>query len=253
MALMATHGEIRPMPTGAIFADTLAEPASVYKWLDWLEPRLAFPVYRVSQGEGLALDALLIRKRKDGEGSWVPSAIPHYTINGDGSNGHGPRQCTQDFKIAPLLREIRRLLRQHGAREATSWIGLSLEEVYRMKPSRVSYCTNIWPLIERGFRRDDCLRWMKRNGYPEPPRSACVFCPYHSDQEWRRLKDEEPLEFQKAVDFERAYGLAKMQTVGMRPFLHASRVPLAEVDFSTDLERGQLSLWANECEGMCGV
>lgn len=34
MALMAAHGEITPMPDAAIFADTQAEPASVYKWLD---------------------------------------------------------------------------------------------------------------------------------------------------------------------------------------------------------------------------
>jgi len=37
MALMAAAGEITPMPTAAIFADTQDEPASVYRWLDWLE------------------------------------------------------------------------------------------------------------------------------------------------------------------------------------------------------------------------
>ena len=43
------------------------------------------------------------------------------------------------------------------------------------------------------------------------------------------------------------------------PFLHPSLVPLDQVDFRTDIERGQLSLWldeqsfGNECEGMCGV
>lgn len=35
LALMAAAGEITPMPQAAIFADTQAEPASVYKWLDW--------------------------------------------------------------------------------------------------------------------------------------------------------------------------------------------------------------------------
>ena len=50
MALMAAHGEITPMPVAAIFADTQAEPTSVYRWLDWLEKQLPFPVYRVSQG-----------------------------------------------------------------------------------------------------------------------------------------------------------------------------------------------------------
>lgn len=47
MALMAAAGEITPMPDCAIFADTQAEPKSVYKWLDWLEGQLPFPVIRV--------------------------------------------------------------------------------------------------------------------------------------------------------------------------------------------------------------
>ena len=50
LALMAAHGEITPMPDCAIFADTMGEPAEVYKWLDWLEKQLPFPVYRVTAG-----------------------------------------------------------------------------------------------------------------------------------------------------------------------------------------------------------
>lgn len=50
LALMAVHGEITPMPDAAIFADTQAEPQSVYKWLDWLEMQLPFPVHRVTKG-----------------------------------------------------------------------------------------------------------------------------------------------------------------------------------------------------------
>lgn len=36
-------------------------------------------------------------------------------------------------------------------------------------------------------------------------------------------------------------------------FMHAKRIPLGQVDFSTLEERGQLNLFINECEGMCGV
>ncbi|MBK8468120.1 MAG: hypothetical protein IPL32_20085 [Chloracidobacterium sp.] len=42
MALMAAHGEITPIPDCAIFADTQAEPQSVYTWLDWLEKSCHF-------------------------------------------------------------------------------------------------------------------------------------------------------------------------------------------------------------------
>ena len=53
MALMAAHGEITPMPDCAIFADTGAEPRKVYEWLDWLEKKLPYPVYRVMHKTGL--------------------------------------------------------------------------------------------------------------------------------------------------------------------------------------------------------
>ena len=60
LALMAAAGEITPMPKCAIFADTQAEPASVYRWLDWLEKQLPFPVHRVTKGN-LEADALKMR------------------------------------------------------------------------------------------------------------------------------------------------------------------------------------------------
>jgi hypothetical protein len=52
------------MPDGAIFADIQAEPASVYKWLDWLETQLPFPLYRVTKGS-LSEAALDLRERAE--------------------------------------------------------------------------------------------------------------------------------------------------------------------------------------------
>jgi hypothetical protein len=252
MALMAARGEISPKPHAAIFADTQAEPQIVYRWLDWLEKPLPFPVYRVTQGS-LEEDTLRVRTRKDGKGTWVPSGIPAYTTNAGGSKGQMPRQCTHDFKLSPFRREVRRLMKEVGVKSAVSWIGISLDEVDRMRPSGVRYLTNRWPLVDLRMTRNDCLRWMARHGYPKPPRSACVFCPYRNDAEWRYLRDQEPQEFQRAVDFEGKWRAAKQQTLAptvYNLFLHASRVPLPEVDFS---DGEQLNLFRNECEGMCGV
>jgi hypothetical protein len=36
-------------------------------------------------------------------------------------------------------------------------------------------------------------------------------------------------------------------------WVHRSMVPLGQVDLRTDAELGQLDLFLNECEGMCGV
>lgn len=249
MALMAAAGEITPMPTCAIFADTGDEPISVYQWLEWLKKRLPFPVYQVSAGV-LSEAATKVHISKKSKHGYLKPGLPVF-FRGD-TFGMGTRQCTLDHKIEPIRKKLREI---RGNSRVIQWIGISLDEIYRMKPSRDSWCENIWPLVDKRMNRNDCLRWMKGCGYPTPPRSACVYCPYHSDAEWARLKTEEPLEFDKAVDFEQRLQFAASKASSMRsvPFLHRSCKPISQVDFSTEEERGQLNMFNNECEGICGV
>jgi hypothetical protein len=257
MALMAAKGEITPMPVAAIFADTQDEPASVYSWLEWLSKRLPFPVIRVGRKESL-------RKRCLGhtlkDGRVTITGIPAHILNTDGTISMMPRQCTRDFKIDPISKAVNQC-RQEAAAIASPtscylWIGISTCEVSRAKTHRNSpKVENRFPLFEANMSRQDCLAWMERKGFPRPPRSACYYCPYHSNAEWRRLKDDEPAEFSKAVAFERDFQAActrNSKLLGV-PFLHRSCKPLSEVDFSTEEERGQLNMFNNECEGMCGV
>lgn len=250
LALMAAAGEIGPMPLCAIFADTQGEPASVYKWLDWLETQLPFPVYRVTAGS-LADAALRVRTRADGARRYQKSAVPAYILKPNGKAGMLRRQCTQDFKLAPIKRKILGMIGRRGI--ATTWLGISIDEAHRMKPSRVGYIVNEWPLIERGISRAECLAWMEAKGYPKPPRSACVYCPYHSDAEWARLDREEPEAIQKAAEFESAYQKTLEQVDGIDgvPFLHRSLLPVLNTPWRG--ASGSGDLWAEECEGMCGV
>lgn len=260
MALMAAHGEIQPMPTAAVFADTQAEPASVYRWPEWLEKKLPFPVHRVTAGSLTERVTTTRTNRKTGN-IYYSNMIPAMVLNQDGSKGIAGRARTWNFKIEPLTKMARKLGGiKRGQKEVgvVQWIGISLDEVSRMKPSREPWAKHRWPLVELRMSRHDCLRWMTSHGYPKPPRSACVYCPFHSDAEWRRLRDEEPDEFAKAVEVERLMqGVhAKVTTPGKFvgiPFLHESLVPLDRVDFSTLEDHGQQVLFNNECEGMCGV
>lgn len=245
LALMAAAGELGEMPECAIFADTGDEPASVYAWLDWLEKQLPFPVYRVTAGV-LSEEVTRVRVSKSGNKYLKP--MPPAFLKGDGV-GIAIRQCTVNHKIEPIRKKLREL---HQGRGVVQWIGISMDEVIRMKPSRDAWCVNVWPLIDRGMTRRDCLKWMEVKGYPKPPRSACVYCPYHSNAEWRRLKNEEPEEFQRAVDFEKRLQKAAEQTMfNASLYLHRSCVPLSEAPLAAD--DGQPSLFGNECEGMCGV
>lgn len=265
MALMAALGEIEPMPIAAIFADTQDEPQKVYDWLEWLEKMLPFPVHRVTKGS-LSAEALRMRTSKKGF-TYSKTDIPYFTKSFDGSLGRiTHRSCTADYKIAPIMKMARKLGKvPHGCKEVRviQWIGISMDEVQRMKPSRDPWAKTRWPLIEKRISRHKCLEWMKSRGFPEPPRSACVFCPFHNNAEWQRLKTEEPREFERAVQFERAVRSVKARSQNMEsvPYLHRSCIPLDQVDFRPKDEiAGQKSIfdgedneWNSECEGMCGV
>ena len=258
MALMAAKGEITPMPVAAIFADTQAEPKSVYAWLDWLEKQLPFPVHRVTRGNLTQESLKIVEFKNDPTRHWVKSLIPAYIQNKNGSRGIMGRQCTFNYKVEMLEKASRKLggiTRGQKSVGVIQWIGISLDEIYRMKPARKPWVEHRWPLIDAGMKRHDCLKWMELNGFPKPPRSACIYCPFHSDSEWRRLKEQEPEEFAKAVKFEHDLQIVKLKTDNQngKPFLHNSLKPLSEVDFSTEEERGQLNMFNNECEGMCGV
>jgi hypothetical protein len=166
------------------------------------------------------------------------------------------RSCTRDFKIDPIRRKVRELLGITGKRSPVvpiceQWIGISLDEASRMKDSREPWQRMRWPLIEQRMSRRDCLGWLERNDYPRPPKSACVFCPFHGDDQWRGLT---PSEFGLAVDVDRRLRSRPAEAYRAKGvlYLHRSGMPLENVDFSTLEDHGQMN-FLNECEGMCGV
>ena len=256
LALLAAHGVIGPMPDCAIFADTAWEPQAVYDHLAWLmSPNvLPFPVYVVSAG---SLRDNLVQAAAGERWASIPAYTRTLDHRGCMSIGMIRRQCTGDYKIDPIRRKVRELAdltrrRSPADPVVEQWIGISMDETIRMKPSFERWRVNRWPLIELGMNRRDCLDWLRRHDYPTPPKSACIGCPYHSDAVWRAMRDEDPDAWADAVDVDRLIR-SGMRGVRGEVFLHRSAVPLSEVDLSTDTDRGQLDLFANECEGMCGL
>ena len=257
LALMYATGELHPMPEAAIFADTQAEPQSVYRWLDWLVEQLPYPVHIVTAGSLEDSEMQIVTSKKTGL-KYRKTLIPAFGKNPDGSKGILGRGCTRDFKINVIKKKVKELANvARGCKEvvAVQCIGISTDEFQRMKPSRDPWWYSRFPLIEARMSRKSCLDWMEAKGYPLPPRSACVFCPFHSNSEWRRLKNDEPEEFERAVQFEKKIQKANEQDEQMRsiPYLHSSLIPLSEIDFRSDTDRGQQLLWNEECEGMCGI
>ena len=239
MALMAAHGEIGPMPDCAIFADTGWEPASVYEHLGRLQAALPFPVYRVTAGN-LRADVLARSKTAAGR----VAAVPWFMRMPNGDDAMGRRQCTKEYKLRPIQREVVRQMGGRPRRGTEMWIGISTDEAMRVKPSRVGYIVNRWPLIEARKNRSDCKAWLERAGWTAP-RSACIGCPFRSDEEWKALT---PAELADAIEVDVA--IRHQPKFKGEQFAHRSMVPLSEVDFS---DGGQPDLFGNECEGMCGV
>lgn len=257
---MAAKGEIGPMPDFAIFADTQAEPTEVYRWLDWLEKQLPFPVYRVTKGN-LTDDSLKVFKHKKTGNDRIQRIIPLYGVkpNGDVTAAIG-RSCTADYKVAPILKELRErcgITRGQTETVITQWIGISYDEMQRMKLAGNKWTQHRWPLIEKRMTRSHCKEWLKANNFPEPPRSACYYCPFHSDEEWRRLRNDDPLHFAKAVEFDKVIRekyKVNNKTMNMEVYLHSSCKPLDQIDFDSDEDKGQMGFdFKSECEGMCGL
>lgn len=245
MAVMACKGDL-PMPDVAIFADPQWETKSTYDYIENLKP------YMKANGlKFVEATAGSIRKKALNGGGWA--SMPLYTVNEEKKKGMLRRQCTNEFKVQVVYKEIRnqmnlkRFERVKGKHDI--WLGISIDEATRMKESRVKWCINKYPLIEKGMSRQDCLIYLKKHGFPIPPKSACIGCPFHSDDYWKSLKKNSPLEFEDACQFDEAIRNSTRKGILNPVFLHAQRKPLREIKF----EHGQLEAFQNECEGYCGL
>lgn len=254
--LMSCRG-VLPKLDAAIFADTRWEPKAVYRWLERVlipeSEKAGIPLHVVTKGN-IKDDALRSRMRADEYkqiegGRWA--SMPLYTqLKDKDGEGQIRRQCTKEYKIDPVQRRARQIMERGGMTEIRLWMGISGDEMRRMRMSKVRWIEHVYPLIfgfDRPWHRHDCLRWLKDNGFPDAPRSACIGCPYRSAKEWKSLTPEE---WADAVDFDKA--IRKIGGLTAETYLHRSCKPLDQVDLESLEDKGQQN-WLNECEGMCGV
>jgi len=265
--LMAMDGEIEPFEV-AIFADVQEEPDDVYKHLDWLESLSGPAIIRVTAGKlGDALDAGTdVRGNKRTDGAHFIS-IPAYTVDPQtGKKGIIQRQCTGDFKVKPIESAIRSLCGADKGRSVskditvTQIMGLSFDEpkrVIRVKQRFMAKPSN-WkvefPLWDLEMTRQDCVSYLQKRVPHEVPRSACVFCPFKSDAEWRHMKEQNTIAWQRALHIDSVCRTGVGRDA--QRYLHKSCLPLAEVDLRpSDEKSGQKHLFSgfqDECEGYCG-
>lgn len=158
------------------------------------------------------------------------------------------RACTNDFKIDI----VDRWLKEHGAKEQGAMVGLGIssDEFLRARnDSGIEWKKLDYPLLDMRLTRQDCLNIIESAGLPEPPKSSCWFCPYHSITAWRKLRDTRPDLFQKSCDLEALLRKRSHERGRGELYMTDRRKPLAEA-----IAGQQDSMFDDACEsGYCMV
>lgn len=248
LGLMAAAGDLPRMPDCAIFADTGDERRATYRHLDYLEARFPFPLIRVRRSEMSLSESTLAHFAGTGGFDQTP---PFFFLG-----GMLPKHCSKEWKTRVVVKYVRETMlglapgqRAPAGTAVEMWIGISRDEIVRMKPNEVPWITNCWPLIDQNMRRGDCERWLIKAGHPIPPRSACIYCPFRAESELKDMRDRqnEDDDWARAVAFDEAARDGGNGTTGPL-YVSVRRKPLREVDFGD-----QPALFDNDCEGNCGV
>ncbi len=125
--------------------------------------------------------------------------LPGFTSQ-NGTGGKLPGYCSGRWKTDVG----ERYLRSMGVVTATSWIGISLDEMQRVRRQHRKWLTLWYPLIF-GVRmtRANCIDLIRVNGWDGPiPHSACKMCPNMHDEEWLDMQLNWPADFAEAVQME---------------------------------------------------
>lgn len=243
---MMVEGEL-PKVDVVVFADTGDEPKYVYQQVEYLNDRLhtiGLFVVKVAGGQkGIVKDLV------SGTGRFA--SIPLFTKDKKGNIGRLRRQCTNEYKIKPVVNYILNFLccRGHAKTNETkrgprrrvkndvyveSWIGFSYDEWYRLgRGDYPSWQRPTYPLFDMQMTRQDCIDWLIKKDLPIPRKSACRICPYRTHEEWRDMLINNPRDFGYVEEFDdwlRSKRAAQRVTKGLNgvAYIHQSCKPLTE-------------------------
>lgn len=243
--LMSSMG-ILPRADVAIFADPQAEHYKTYDILEWLlkwkEENNGIDII-VNKDRNIYKDLM-----KTNPDSHV--RVPQIPAHVDPS-GIALRQCTFEYKINPVVqscRKLHKLKKRQRMKPTEMWLGISTDEIQRMKESQMYNVDYFYPLIYVQLSRKDCIDFFKENSFPVPPKSSCVFCPFHSNKFWKELQLEGGSAWKMSVEIDKK--IRKKHGMNGQMYLHPSKKPLEDIDFDdkqTELFEGF------DCEGYCGL
>jgi len=178
---------------------------------------------------------------------------PYWTKANDGSVGRLRQKCTSVYKIAPMDKEIRRILdnRYDIPRDATNlghgivekWIGFGYDEVDRVKPPSRKYIRFRYPLIEMEMSKQDVTDYYESNNLPIPDRSVCNACFANDLDTFEEMYEERPSDWEQAVKVDEA--VRDLSQIGVHDEVYVSHAAkplkvLADEDFDLNDQEGEL-------------
>ena len=184
-------------PDLILFADTGGELPETYEHVMEMDTQCRIwwgvgieTVKKNFQGEFEGLEGNCIRKKM------LPSLA------------YGRKACSMKYKVQPQTERMIRFMDELGETECVKAIGYDSGESHRQisKDHQVHAKGRIerfwYPLVEWGWRRDECVEAIARHGLTQPGKSACFFCPAMKRGEILKLKRERPDLFKRALAIE---------------------------------------------------
>jgi len=242
---------VLPKVDAAVHGDTGWERPETYrlaeKWTSWLEEH----GIRV-----ITVQAPLEQRDVLGDNPASKIFSPPFFVKGPHGWGQLSRHCTNNWKRYPVNRWLSAELQRRGLKKTEGvvdlWLGITLDEITRMRVSTTKYINHVFPFIQSlspSWGRQDVKNWLAENNLDIPVKSSCVFCPYRDRATWRDIKLNYPDCWNRALELDE-------QTRHMKDdylcYIYKDGKPLSECDFRSAEDVGQLSLWEEqECSGTC--
>ena len=195
-------------PNFITFADTGGERPHTYKHIEdmqkWLK-KVGFPRIEIvkkvdKNGDVLTLEQNCLQQKM------LPSLA------------YGFKSCSQKYKIAPQDKFFNNLPETQkefkAGRKVTKMIGYDSSESHRIKDYPDKKYDFIYPLVEWGWDRDDCIEAIKKVKLPQPGKSSCFFCPASKVREIREMQALHPELIDRAVKMEENAQLTQVKGLG---------------------------------------
>ena len=191
-AMLCGFREIGIKPDLILFADTGAEQPHTYKHVEYM---------KVIVREWFGLEIQIVRHWKRGVFEGREGELQR--LNNLPSLAYGMKSCSMKYKQEPQHNATRSFMRDVCVDRVTRAIGFDANESHRVRPSTQPWADNWFPLVEWGWRRQECLDAICRAGLPRPGKSSCYFCPAMKPSEVLNLKENHPDLAEKALAIER--------------------------------------------------